>query len=79
MNRVALQSLESPFRRFTRDEWAQLRADALNHALSGIPEDRVRYHVCFGSWHVPHLADAALGDIVGFILQVRAGAYSIAS
>jgi 5-methyltetrahydropteroyltriglutamate--homocysteine methyltransferase len=58
-------------------EWAQLRIDALNHALRDIPEDRVRYHVCFGSWHVPHLADAALEDIVGFIVQVRAGAYSI--
>jgi len=58
-------------------EWAQLRVDALNHALRGIPEERVRYHVCFGSWHVPHLADAALEDIVGFIVQVRAGAYSI--
>ena len=58
-------------------EWAQLRVDALNHALRGIPEDRVRYHVCFGSWHVPHLADAALGDIVDLIVQVRAGAYSI--
>jgi 5-methyltetrahydropteroyltriglutamate--homocysteine methyltransferase len=58
-------------------EWAQLRVDALNHALRGIPEDRVRYHVCFGSWHVPHLADAPLEEIVDFILQVRAGAYSI--
>ncbi len=37
-------------------EWAQLRVDALNDALRGIPEDRVRYHVCFGSWHVPHVA-----------------------
>jgi 5-methyltetrahydropteroyltriglutamate--homocysteine methyltransferase len=58
-------------------EWAQLRIDGLNHALRDIPEDRVRYHVCFGSWHVPHLADAGLDDIVGFIVQVRAGAYSI--
>ena len=58
-------------------EWAQLRVDALNHALRGIPEDRVRYHVCFGSWHVPHLADAPLEEVVGFITQVRAGAYSI--
>ncbi len=58
-------------------EWAQLRIDALNHALRDIPEESVRYHVCFGSWHVPHLADAALEDIVDFILQVRAGAYSI--
>jgi len=58
-------------------EWAELRVAALNHALEGIPEDRVRYHVCFGSWHVPHVADAALADIVDLILQVRAGAYSI--
>ena len=58
-------------------EWAGLRIEALNHALQGIPEDRVRYHVCFGSWHVPHLADAPLQEILGFILTVRAGAYSI--
>lgn len=58
-------------------EWAQLRVEALNHALTGIPEDRIRYHVCFGSWHVPHVADANLEDIVDLILTVRAGAYSI--
>jgi 5-methyltetrahydropteroyltriglutamate--homocysteine methyltransferase len=58
-------------------EWAQLRVDALKHALDGIPEDRVRYHVCFGSWHVPHVADAPLEEIVDFIVQVPAGAYSI--
>jgi 5-methyltetrahydropteroyltriglutamate--homocysteine methyltransferase len=58
-------------------QWAGLRIEALNHALQDIPEDRVRYHVCFGSWHVPHLADAPLQEIVGFILKVRAGAYSI--
>jgi 5-methyltetrahydropteroyltriglutamate--homocysteine methyltransferase len=58
-------------------EWAQLRVDALKHALRGIPEDGVRYHVCFGSWHVPHLADAPLEEIVDFIVQVPAGAYSI--
>jgi 5-methyltetrahydropteroyltriglutamate--homocysteine methyltransferase len=58
-------------------KWARLRIEALNHALQGIPEERVRYHVCFGSWHVPHLADAPLEEILGFILSVRAGAYSI--
>ena len=58
-------------------EWAQLRVDALNHALEGIPEDRVRYHLCFGSWHLPHISDAPLEEIVDFILQVKAGAYSI--
>jgi 5-methyltetrahydropteroyltriglutamate--homocysteine methyltransferase len=58
-------------------EWAELRVDALNHALEGIPEDRIRYHICFGSWHVPHVADAPLEDIVDLMLKVRAGAYSI--
>jgi len=58
-------------------EWAELRIAALNHALQGIPEDRVRYHVCFGSWHVPHISDAPLEDIIDLILEVRAGAYSI--
>lgn len=58
-------------------EWANLRVEALNHALTGIPEERIRYHVCFGSWHVPHVADAPLSEIVDLILKVRAGAYSI--
>jgi 5-methyltetrahydropteroyltriglutamate--homocysteine methyltransferase len=58
-------------------DWAELRIAALNHALRGIPEERIRYHVCFGSWHVPHVADAPLAEIVDLILQVRAGAYSI--
>ena len=58
-------------------QWAELRVEALNHALRGIPEDRVRYHVCFGSWHVPHVADAPLEAIVDLMLKVSAGAYSI--
>jgi len=57
--------------------WAELCVAALNHALEGIPEDRVRYHICFGSWHVPHTTDAPLEDMVDIILKVRAGAYSI--
>ncbi len=57
--------------------WAGLRIEALNHALRGIPEDRIRYHICFGSWHVPHVADAPLEAIVDLMLQVNAGAYSI--
>jgi len=59
------------------EEWASLRVDALNHALEGIPPERVRYHVCFGSWHVPHVADAPLDAIIGYVLRVNAGAYSI--
>ena len=57
--------------------WAEVRVEALNHALRGIPEEKVRYHICFGSWHVPHMADAAMADIVDLMLSVRAGAYSI--
>lgn len=57
--------------------WAQLRVDALNHALRGIPPESVRYHICFGSWHVPHVADAPLDELLEFILQVNAQAYMI--
>jgi 5-methyltetrahydropteroyltriglutamate--homocysteine methyltransferase len=56
---------------------AAIRVEALNHALGGIPEDRVRYHVCWGGWHGPHTTDLALKDIVGLLLQIRAGAYLI--
>jgi 5-methyltetrahydropteroyltriglutamate--homocysteine methyltransferase len=65
---------ESP-RRYR--EWAELRVEALNRALRGIPEERVRYHLCFGSWHMPHISDAPLEEIVDLILKVKAGAYSI--
>jgi 5-methyltetrahydropteroyltriglutamate--homocysteine methyltransferase len=58
-------------------KWAELRVEALNHALRGIPEDRVRYHLCYGSWHAPHVADAPLEEIIDLILRVNAGAYSI--
>ncbi len=57
--------------------WARLRVEALNLALAGIPEDRIRYHICFGSWHVPHVADAPLEAIIDLILAVNAGAYSV--
>ncbi len=60
----------------TYERWARLRIEALNHALRDIPEDRVRYHICFGSWHVPHVADAEMKDMVDLILSVNAGAYT---
>lgn len=58
-------------------KWAWLRIEALNHALRDIPPDRVRYHLCYGSWHAPHTADAPLEDIIDLILAVNAQAYSI--
>jgi 5-methyltetrahydropteroyltriglutamate--homocysteine methyltransferase len=58
-------------------KWAELRVEALIHALRDIPADRIRYHVCFGSWHLPHTVDAPLEEIVDLILQVPAQAYSL--
>jgi len=57
--------------------WVRRHVEAMNHALEGIPEDRVRYHVCWGSWPGPHTTDVPLKDIVDLVLQVRAGAYVI--
>lgn len=58
-------------------KFAELRVEAINHALEGIPEDRVRYHLCWGSWHGPHVTDVPLKDIVDIVLRVRAGAYCV--
>jgi 5-methyltetrahydropteroyltriglutamate--homocysteine methyltransferase len=57
--------------------YAMLRVEALNHALEGIPEDRVRYHICWGSWHGPHTTDIPLQDIAEVMLSVKAHAYLI--
>jgi 5-methyltetrahydropteroyltriglutamate--homocysteine methyltransferase len=57
--------------------WLGLHMEALNFALEGIPEDRVRYHVCWGSWPGPHTSDVPLKDIVDLIFSVNAGAYVI--
>jgi 5-methyltetrahydropteroyltriglutamate--homocysteine methyltransferase len=56
--------------------WAQMRVDALNHALRGIPEERSRYHICWGSWNGPHAFDVPLKDIIDLVVQVRVGHYS---
>jgi 5-methyltetrahydropteroyltriglutamate--homocysteine methyltransferase len=54
-----------------------MRVEALNHALSGIPEEQIRYHICWGNYEGPHTHDVPLKDIVGLMLKVRAGAYSV--
>jgi 5-methyltetrahydropteroyltriglutamate--homocysteine methyltransferase len=58
-------------------KFAQLRIEAQNHALRGIPADRVRYHICWGSWHGPHTHDLPLKHVVDLMLQVNAEAYSV--
>ena len=58
-------------------KYADLRIDALNHALSNVPPSLVRYHICWGSWHGPHTYDIPLEDIVDIMLKVNADAFSI--
>lgn len=57
--------------------WCRARVEALNHALRGIPEDRVRFHTCYGINMGPRVHDMELRDVVDILLAVRAGAYSI--
>ena len=57
--------------------YATIRVDALNHALAGIPKEKVRLHVCWGSHHGPHHDDVPLKDIVDLIFRVQAGSFSI--
>jgi 5-methyltetrahydropteroyltriglutamate--homocysteine methyltransferase len=57
--------------------YAALRIDALNHALRDIPKEKIRLHVCWGSFHGPHHDDVPLKDIIDLIFRVRAGSYSI--
>jgi len=58
-------------------KYQELRIEALNHGLKGLPEDRIRFHMCWGSYHGPHKYDIPLNEIVGLVLKVRAGCYSI--
>ncbi|HEX4111250.1 MAG TPA: cobalamin-independent methionine synthase II family protein [Stellaceae bacterium] len=53
----------------------EIRVEALNHALANIPEDRVRYHLCWGSWHGPHVYDLEMVHLVDIMLKVKAQAY----
>ena len=57
--------------------WLSKQVDILNHAIEGLPVDRIRYHVCWGSWPGPHTSDVPLKDIVDLILKVKVGAYVI--
>lgn len=58
-------------------KWAAVRIAALNHAIEGLPAERIRYHICWGSFNTPHVTDVALKDIVDLVLEVKAGAYCI--
>jgi len=58
-------------------KWVARHVEVLNHAIADLPPERMRYHVCWGSWPGPHTTDVPLKDIVDLILSVRVGAYVI--
>jgi 5-methyltetrahydropteroyltriglutamate--homocysteine methyltransferase len=71
-DRIGIQMGLAAYRKY-----CEVRIEALNHALRGLPEDRIRYHLCWGSWHGPHAYDIELEKLVDLMLRVRAQAYLI--
>jgi 5-methyltetrahydropteroyltriglutamate--homocysteine methyltransferase len=59
------------YKRFT-----MVRVEALNYAIRDLPTERIRFHLCWGSWHGPHVTDIPMADIVDVMLRINAGAYS---
>jgi 5-methyltetrahydropteroyltriglutamate--homocysteine methyltransferase len=57
--------------------WLARQVEIINHAIEGLPREKIRYHVCWGSWPGPHSSDVPFRDIADLVLQVRAGGYSI--
>ena len=57
-------------------KFTMARVEALNYAIRGLPQDRIRFHLCWGSWHGPHTTDIAMRDIVEVMLAINAQAYS---
>jgi 5-methyltetrahydropteroyltriglutamate--homocysteine methyltransferase len=55
---------------------ANFIVEALNYSLRDLPEEQIRYHICWGSWHGPHSTDIPLADAVDIVLKVRTGGYS---
>jgi 5-methyltetrahydropteroyltriglutamate--homocysteine methyltransferase len=58
-------------------KWAESHIELVNHTLAGIPEDKVRYHICWGSWKGPHSTDLPLRNVLDLMLKVKASQYSV--
>jgi 5-methyltetrahydropteroyltriglutamate--homocysteine methyltransferase len=71
-DRIGIEMGLDAYRRY-----CEVRIEALNHALRGLPEERIRYHLCWGSWHGPHAFDIELEKLVDLMLRVRAQGYLI--
>ena len=57
-------------------KWANVRVEALNHALRGIPPEKVRHHTCYGINMGPRLHDMEVKHLLDIILKIKVGAYS---
>ncbi|AMM34054.1 Methionine synthase, vitamin-B12 independent [Sinomonas atrocyanea] len=57
-------------------KFTQVRVEALNHAIRGLPQEQIRFHLCWGSWHGPHTTDIPFKDIAQTMLSINAGSYS---
>src|SRR6185437_3408600 len=58
-------------------KWVAFRIDVLNHAIAGLPEDRMRYHVCWGSWNGPHTTDVPFKAIADLVLKLKVRGFSL--
>jgi 5-methyltetrahydropteroyltriglutamate--homocysteine methyltransferase len=76
---VSYDRMVPPARFADYRKWLALQVDVLNQAIAGLPPDRIRYHVCWGSWPGPHTTDVPLKDIVDLILGMKVGAYVLES
>jgi 5-methyltetrahydropteroyltriglutamate--homocysteine methyltransferase len=56
--------------------YSKLCIDALNHAIRGLPPEKIRFHLCWGSWHGPHTTDIPMQHLLDLMLTVNANAYS---
>lgn len=56
--------------------FTQLRVEALNYAIRDLPQDQIRFHLCWGSWHGPHTTDLPFKDLAQTMLSINAGSYS---
>jgi 5-methyltetrahydropteroyltriglutamate--homocysteine methyltransferase len=57
--------------------WLEKQIEIMNHAIAGLPQNRIRYHVCWGSWPGPHVSDVPLKEIVDIVLKAKVGAFVI--
>ena len=69
-DRIGIEMGIEAYRRY-----CQVRVEALNHALRNVPEEQVRYHLCWGSWHGPHAHDLPLKDVIDILLKIRVQTY----